>query len=96
MAGSETVASTLSGALFLLGTHPRCLAAVVHEIRSAFASPCDVNIMNTKKLKYFQAAVAETMRVYPPVPGALPRISPPPAGNFILGKFVVGGVSNSF
>lgn len=93
MAGADTVASALCGAIFLLATHPQCLAEAASEVRSAFASPRDMDIKNTKTLSYLQAVVNEALRMYPPVPGALLRVSPP-GGTFLLGQFVTGGVSN--
>ncbi|KAL7626122.1 hypothetical protein AAE478_002892 [Parahypoxylon ruwenzoriense] len=79
IAGSETTATLLSGAVFLLTTHPDKLAKVVEEVRSVFKSEDEINLMSVSKLNY--------LRRYPPVTGELPRITPK-GGATVLGKFV--------
>lgn len=91
IAGSETTATTLCGATYLLTTNPRCLHKMQQEIRSSFQSEDEINIVNTAKLKYTQAVLDETMRRYPPVAACTPRQTPP-EGNTILGKYVPGNV----
>lgn len=92
IAGSETTATTLSGATFLLATNPACLAKVNEEVRSSFQSETEINIVNTSKLKYTLAVLDETMRRYPPVAACTPRQTPP-EGNIILGEYITGNVS---
>ncbi|KAK2595833.1 hypothetical protein N8I77_013626 [Diaporthe amygdali] len=87
IAGSETTATTLSGATYLLATNPRCLAKVYEEIRSSFQSEADINIVNTSKLEYTLAVLEETLRRYPPVAACTPRQTPP-GGNMILGEYI--------
>ncbi|KAI3393851.1 hypothetical protein diail_3578 [Diaporthe ilicicola] len=91
IAGSETTATTLCGATYLLTTNPRCLDKVKEEIRGSFQSEDEINIVNTAKLKYTQAVLDETMRRYPPVAACTPRQTPP-KGNMILGEYVPGNV----
>lgn len=91
IAGSETTATTLTGATFLLATNPACMTRVVEEVRAAFQNEEEINIVNTaSRLPYTLAVLDETMRRYPPVAACTPRQTPP-GGNMILGEFVPGG-----
>ncbi|KAJ0282876.1 hypothetical protein CBS470a_007591 [Colletotrichum nupharicola] len=89
IAGSETTATALSGAIYMLTTHPEILKTLADEIRSSFASESEMNSINTAQLPYLQAVLEETLRFFPPAPNALPRITPP-EGNLVLGKRVPG------
>ncbi|KAK2771085.1 trichothecene c-15 hydroxylase [Colletotrichum kahawae] len=89
IAGSETTATALSGAIFMLTTHPTILKTLADEIRSAFTSESEMNSINTAHLPYLQAVLEETLRFFPPAPNALPRITPP-EGNLVLGEKVPG------
>ena len=91
IAGSETTATTLCGATYLLTTNPRCLDKIKEEIRSSFQNEEEINIVNTGKLKYTQAVLDETMRRYPPVASCTPRQTPP-EGNIVLGEHIPGNV----
>lgn len=91
IAGSETTATTLCGATYLLTTNPRCLDKINEEIRCSFQNEEEINIVNTAKLKYTQAVLDETMRRYPPVAACTPRQTPPD-GNIILGEHIPGNV----
>ncbi|KAH8655306.1 cytochrome P450 [Xylariales sp. PMI_506] len=75
IAGSETTATVLSGAAFLLTTHPQVLSTLVKEVRSSFGKESDINLLNTAKLVYLSAVIEETLRIYPPTPNSQPRIT---------------------
>ncbi|KAJ0340221.1 hypothetical protein COL922a_003655 [Colletotrichum nupharicola] len=89
IAGSETTATALSGATYLLCSNPSTLAKLNQEVRSAFASEDEdeIDIISTAKLDYLQAVLEEALRMYPPVPSALPRVTPP-GGQEILGQWI--------
>ncbi|CCF44300.1 benzoate 4-monooxygenase cytochrome P450 [Colletotrichum higginsianum] len=91
MAGAETTAMTLSGATYLLCQHPEALATLTAEIRGAFASGDEIHMTTTtdRNLPYLSGVVEETLRLFPPVPTTLPRVTPP-EGHFIAGRFVPG------
>lgn len=74
IAGSETTATALSGATYLLGKHPDILAKLTHEVRSYFSSEDEITLLSVQKLKYMLAVLDETLRLFPPVPSSLPRI----------------------
>lgn len=92
LAGSETTATTLSGMLYYLLQTPACLERLKQEIRSSFTSEDQINMNSTFQLPYLHAVLEESLRLYPPVPSALPRITPEP-GQIICDKFVPAGTS---
>lgn len=65
---------------------------LVGEIRGAFESEEEMNLVNLQQLKYLDACVHEGLRLYPPVPIGGPRQTPE-GGAVICGKWVPGGVS---
>ena len=55
IAGSETTATVLSGATFLLCTNPQVLSKVADEVRSSFISESEINLLSVQRLKYMLA-----------------------------------------
>ncbi|EED16074.1 cytochrome P450 monooxygenase, putative [Talaromyces stipitatus ATCC 10500] len=92
LAGSETTASLLSGMLYYLLVNPDVLARLAEEVRTCFPKETEISIQTVSYLPYLQAVIEESLRMYPPVPNALPRSTPQP-GEVICGKFVPGGTS---
>lgn len=92
-AGSETTATTLSGVTYLLGKHPEVLQKLITEVRSTFQSEDEINMHSVQRLDYMLAVLDEALRMYPPVPAAIPR-KMNPGGGMINGQWVPGGVSN--
>ncbi|KAL3420963.1 Isotrichodermin C-15 hydroxylase 11 [Phlyctema vagabunda] len=72
-AGSETTATGLSGATYLLLKNPDKLEILVKEIRSTFTSVDQMDATNLSNCKYLDACLKESLRMYPPVPVGLPR-----------------------
>lgn len=68
LAGSETVATALSGMLYYLLKKPSCLIRLTQEIRSSFQNENEINIGSAAPLRYLNAVLEELMRFYPPVP----------------------------
>ncbi|KAI2632022.1 putative cytochrome P450 [Hypoxylon sp. NC1633] len=89
LAGSETTATTLSGATYLLLTHPEIMAKLNEEVRSAFSSVDEIDINSVNKLTYMLAVLNESLRLYPPVSSGLIR-EVPAGGSKIAGRFVPG------
>lgn len=87
IAGSETTATLLSGATYLLLQHPRVLETLTREIRSSFQAENDINFQNVAQLPYLHAVLEESLRLYPPVPSTFPRRTPSP-GEMVCGRFV--------
>ncbi|GKT41929.1 trichothecene C-15 hydroxylase [Colletotrichum spaethianum] len=94
VAGSETTATALSGATYLLTTNPDKLSKLNEEVRSSFSSEDEIDILSTAKLEYLHAVLEESLRMYPPVPTALPRKTPP-RGQEILGQWIPGNTTLS-
>ncbi|KAH6702933.1 cytochrome P450 monooxygenase-like protein [Leptodontidium sp. MPI-SDFR-AT-0119] len=95
IAGSETVATFLAGTTFYLLHTPRALERLTKEVRSTFSHPGDINGDTAKALPYLNAVISEGLRIFPPVPAGLPRLS---SGDKISGYTVPAGtsVSSSF
>ena len=91
VAGSETTASLLSGAVYQLLKHPQMLQKLVNEVRTAFKSDNDVNLSTVGDLKYMEAVMEEALRIYPPVPMQSSRVAS--QGDMVCGKWVPAGVS---
>ncbi|MCJ1421895.1 hypothetical protein MMC32_008262 [Xylographa parallela] len=92
VAGSETTATLLSGALFHLTTHPAVMQRLLSELRREFSSRSAITMARLQSLPYLNAVLEETLRVYPPSAFAQARIVPP-EGAIICGVAVPGGTS---
>ncbi|QDS75182.1 hypothetical protein FKW77_008510 [Venturia effusa] len=94
IAGSETTATLLSGAIYLLLRTPRVMELLKKEIRDAFNEDGEIDLIKTGQLPYLAAVMEESLRMYPPAPQGINRISPPSgatiAGHHIPGNVVVG------
>ena len=91
LAGSETTATTLSGATYFLLSHPHILERLKQEIRTTFSSPDEITISSVSKLSYILAVLNETLRCYPPLTAGMVRVVPP-EGADIAGQYVPQGV----
>lgn len=92
IAGSETTAAALSGVTWLLLSNPEKLAKLKEEVRGAFHDESEIDFASVQKLEYMIACLNEGLRMYPPVPTALPREAPE-GGAVIAGNYVPKGVS---
>jgi cytochrome P450 len=74
IAGSDTTSTAMAGTFFYLAHNPSALQKLIKELRDTFS---DVEeIVSGPKLSgctYLRACIDETMRMTPPVAGALPR-----------------------
>ncbi|KAI1340957.1 isotrichodermin C-15 hydroxylase [Xylariaceae sp. FL0016] len=73
VAGSETTASLLSGALFLLTENPATLQKLTGIVRGGFASPSDLTLLKLQGHEYLGAVLHECLRLYPPAPDGFMR-----------------------
>jgi cytochrome P450 len=73
LGGSETTATLLSGVTYYLLMNPTALQKLVQEIRSTFSTKEDITFASVGSLTYLLACLDEAFRLYPPVPGTLPR-----------------------
>jgi cytochrome P450 len=105
LAGTETTATLLSGVTYHLLRNPAKLQRLTAEIRSAVNQPSSSDdaddaqdqsqddkftLESLQKLKYLSAVLDEGMRLYPPVPSPLWRVTPD-GGTTICGGFVPAG-----
>ncbi|KIW45796.1 hypothetical protein, variant [Exophiala oligosperma] len=91
LGGTETSATSLSGITYLLLTNPVAYKTLVEEVRSTFPSEQDITSTKLQQMPYLNACVEEALRMYPPVPGGLPRIVPP-EGRAVCGEWIPGDV----
>jgi cytochrome P450 len=91
IAGSETTATLLSGCTYLLQKNPHVLQKLQAEIRDAFSTDEDITMISVGQLSYLDAVIEESLRIYPPVPVALTRLTPP-EGAAICGYWIPGNV----
>ncbi|KAH8744216.1 trichothecene C-15 hydroxylase [Diaporthe sp. PMI_573] len=87
VAGSETTASLLSGAIYYLTMNPQYLTKLADEVRSEYKDEADIDLLNTQNLTYLNAVVNEALRIYPPVPGTGPRVTAA-GGSMIAGYYI--------
>ncbi|CAN8095155.1 unnamed protein product [Discula destructiva] len=92
VAGSETTATALAGATYLLCMHPTVLAKLRQEIDSAFENEEAITLFSAQHLKYLAAVLDETLRIYPAAVGSVPRIIQP-QGEIVGGHFLPGGTT---
>lgn len=86
-AGTETTATLVSGLTYYLLKNPESLRKLVNEIRGEFPTADAMTMEQLAALPYLGACIKEALRVYPPVPLGLPRLTPP-EGSTIVGNFV--------
>jgi cytochrome P450 len=86
LGGSETTSTLLSGVTYYLIQNPKTLEKLVQEIRSKFTSEVQIDFASVNSLEYMLACLQEAFRLYPPVPGALPRRTR--QGEMLAGKYV--------
>ncbi|KAF5485433.1 Cytochrome P450 monooxygenase 1 [Colletotrichum aenigma] len=85
--GSETTATLLGGVTYYLLMNRHCLKKLADEVRTAFKTEEEIDLVSVNKLTYMLACLNEALRVYPPVSMGLPRVTPK-GGATICGKFV--------
>ncbi|KAG6353910.1 hypothetical protein INS49_005167 [Diaporthe citri] len=76
IAGSETTATLLSGATYLLTTNPEALRRLTEEVRATFQTEEEIDFTSVSNLQYMLACLDEALRMYPPAPLGLPRQTP--------------------
>jgi cytochrome P450 len=73
IAGSETSATLLSGAVFYLLKNPKWLLKLQEELRDTFGHESEMTFASLGQLRVMQAVIMETFRLYPSAPTMLPR-----------------------
>ncbi|KAH8892735.1 cytochrome P450 [Thozetella sp. PMI_491] len=91
LGGAETISTALSGTTYYLSTNPHTMAAVVAEVRGAFSREDDITLTGTGQLRYLNAVITESLRMFPPFAGVSPR-QVPAGGATIAGEFIPANV----
>ena len=90
IAGSDTTATTLTAITYYLCKYPDKQAILQREIRNVFTERNQITGDEVARLPYLNAVIEEALRLFPPTPFGLPRISP---GATIDGIWIPKGVS---
>ncbi|KAG8627846.1 hypothetical protein KVT40_003719 [Elsinoe batatas] len=90
IAGSETTATVLACATFFLLKLSDKLRTLQDELDRTFHQYEDIDALSTAGLEYLNAVCKEAMRMYPPLPFALPRVVPQ-GGDTVDGHFLPEG-----
>ncbi|KAK3343539.1 benzoate 4-monooxygenase cytochrome P450 [Lasiosphaeria hispida] len=91
LAGSETTATALSAITYYLLRTPEAMRELQKEIRASFKTYSDIGSKSTLDLPYLGAVIQEGLRIYPPLPIALPRVVPE-GGDTVDGHPLPAGV----
>ena len=87
VAGSESVTTTLVGAIHWLLRAPDMLQTLVQEVRTVYPKEKDITGASLTKLNYLNAVIQETLRLCPTIPDGMRRQIPvggaPVAGHFL-------------
>ncbi|OQE10623.1 hypothetical protein PENFLA_c085G05602 [Penicillium flavigenum] len=89
VAGTETTATALSGLLYHLLMAPDKMKIIVEEVRVTFDKGSDIDMRTLEHMTYLNACIEEGLRIYPPVPVGLPRVTPD-EGLLVCGEHIPG------
>ncbi|KAM3415335.1 hypothetical protein BST61_g8864 [Cercospora zeina] len=91
-AGSETTATLLSGATYLLLKNPDKLRLLQEEVRGRWKEYSDITLAEVNNAPYLIATLQESLRYFPPVPTGFERRIQK-GGEFVSGVFVPEGTA---
>lgn len=91
--GSDTTATTLATVFRYLAQYPHHVGLLRAEIDPLPRTETgDYNYSDLSNLKHLNGVINETLRLFPPVPTSLPRLTPP-EGLHIDGTFIPGNTT---
>lgn len=93
IAGTDSTSNAIRNTLLSLVSTPRAYQRLQKEIDDGIAAgtiSSPITFAEGKKLPYLQAVLFESLRLFPPAFGNLPKVVPP-AGDTLGGVFVPGG-----
>jgi cytochrome P450 len=74
---SDTTASTLTHTFYHLARDPEQVDRLRREIAPQIDSPEVIALVKLQHLDHLNGIINETLRLHPPVPTAIPRLTPP-------------------
>ncbi|SCN79469.1 related to pisatin demethylase cytochrome P450 [Fusarium fujikuroi] len=77
VAGSDTTAASLTCLFFELAINPQTCLTLQRELDQYYAENDKPDHSSLSKLRYLQACINESMRLYPAIPSGLQRMTPP-------------------
>ena len=91
---SDTTATTLTHIIYELVRHPSHISKLRKELTSIDPSvgPHNIKHVQIQHLDHLNGVIYETLRLHPPVPTALQRLTPP-EGMTIGGVFIPGNTT---
>lgn len=92
VAGSDTVAIALTHILYYLAKYPIHVQKLREELDPIMKSDKPFNVRDVQHTQHMSGIINEVLRMHPPVPSGVFRITPP-QGITIDGVFVPGGVN---
>ncbi|KAG5974439.1 hypothetical protein E4U58_003055 [Claviceps cyperi] len=95
IAGSDTIAATLSSLFFFLATNKAECVKLQQELDTCFPGATELDQSKLSKMKFLQACINEALRLLPPVPPGLQRMTPP-EGLMIGDRFIPGDTIRFF
>lgn len=84
VAGSDTTSTALLTTLWHLLRHRKAYETVTKEVRSAFGCLDDITYQKAQHLPYLRAVIEESLRIFPPNSGFIPRQVLPSEQPFVL------------
>jgi cytochrome P450 len=89
VAGSDTTAATITHLFYHLANDPACSQKLREEIATLNGN---FEASSLQKLPYMNAVINETLRLHPPTPGGVQRLTPPEG--VMIGKHYIPGNVN--
>lgn len=86
----ETTATTLTFATYALAKHPELFDQLAEEL-SRYTDIDSLKSTELEQLPLLNAVIRESIRLWPPGPGPVPRVSPQ-QGTMLGGYYIPGGV----
>ena len=94
VAGADTTATTLTFLFFHLAADPTLVEKLREEIEQIWNQKTEFSVWDFQNARYLNGVINEALRLYPPVPSGVMRLTPP-EGVTIDDAFVPGGVNIS-
>ncbi|KAJ5888116.1 hypothetical protein N7495_008157 [Penicillium taxi] len=94
LAAGDTTISALTFSMYYLAINPEIQRSLREEIKAANADVVNLKWEDIQALPLLTGVIDETLRMHPPVPSGLPRLTPP-EGIYLGETYIPGNVSVS-